>query len=76
MIKHKPENAESLIIDGCQVELDKIVRLDAHRMLQAALETEVADYIAHHKDLVDRQGRRTVRMNGRINERGILSGAG
>jgi len=76
MTKHKSQNTESLIIDGFKIELDKIVRLGAQRMLQSALEAEVADYIARHKDLVDREGRRTVTRNGRMNERGILSGAG
>lgn len=76
MTKHKPRNAESRIVDECQMELDKIVRLGAQRMLQSALEAEVADYIERHKDLVDVEGRRTVTRNGRMNERGILSGAG
>lgn len=75
MTKRKSQNRKSPI-DECRDELDEIVRLGAQRMLQSALEAEVAEYIERHKDLVDREGRKTVARNGRMNERGILSGAG
>ena len=44
--------------------LDEIVRDGARRMLAAALQAEVAAYIAAHADQVDEAGRRLVVRNG------------
>lgn len=57
-------------------ELDEIVRQGALRMLQAALEAEVEDYVQRHRELVDEGGRRLVVRNGRMPERTVLTGAG
>lgn len=67
---------ESRIAGDSQFELDEIVRLGAQRMLQAALEAEVADYVERHGCIHDSEGRRLVTRNGRMNGRDILSGAG
>lgn len=56
--------------------LDDIVREGARRMLQTALEAEVADYIGRHTDLVDGNGHRLVVRNGHHGEREVLTGAG
>jgi len=56
--------------------LDEIVRQGAQRMLQAALETEVQDFVARHQEVVDEQGRRQVVRNGYLPEREVLTGAG
>jgi putative transposase len=56
--------------------LDDIVREGARRMLQTALEAEVADYITRHADLVDGNGHRLVVRNGHHGEREVLTGAG
>ncbi len=56
--------------------LDEIVREGARRMLQAAIEEEVAAYIDTHQDLRDEQGHRMVVRNGHLPEREILTGAG
>ena len=45
--------------------LDEIVREGARRMLAAALEAEVAAYVAEHTDQFDEGGRRMVVRNGR-----------
>jgi hypothetical protein len=45
--------------------IDEIVRDGARRMLAAALEAEVAAYIAAHADQLDEHGRRLVVRNGR-----------
>jgi len=42
----------------------------------AGLETEVADYIERHQELVDEAGHRLVVRNGRANERNLVTGAG
>ncbi len=66
MTKHTLPNQESRIVNECQIELDKIVRIGAQRMLQSALEVEVADYIEPNKSLIDSEGRRAVTRNGRM----------
>ncbi len=56
--------------------LDEIVREGARRMLQAAIEEEVAAYIEVHENLRDEHGHRLVVRNGHMPEREVLTGAG
>jgi transposase-like protein len=56
--------------------IDEIVREGARRMLAAALEAEVAAYVAAHADQFDEQGRRLVVRNGRAQPRQVLTSAG
>jgi putative transposase len=56
--------------------LDELVTEGARRMLVAALETEVADYIDRHQELVDESGRRLVVRNGKAKERTLVTAAG
>ncbi len=56
--------------------IDEIVRDGARRMLAAALEAEVAAYIAAHTGEVDERGRRLVVRNGRAESRQVLTSAG
>src|SRR5499427_4698553 len=56
--------------------IDEIVRDGARRMLAAALEAEVAAYIAAHVGEVDERGRRLVVRNGHAVEREVLTSAG
>ncbi|MEJ3742493.1 IS256 family transposase [Actinomycetes bacterium KLBMP 9797] len=56
--------------------IDEIVRDGARRMLAAALEAEVAAYIAAHADQRDEDGRRLVVRNGRAQPRQVLTSAG
>jgi transposase-like protein len=56
--------------------IDEIVREGARRMLAAALEAEVAAYIAAHAGEVDEHGRRLVVRNGRAEPRQVLTSAG
>jgi putative transposase len=56
--------------------IDEIVRDGARRMLAAALEAEVAAYVAAHLDEVDEDGRRLVVRNGHAQPRQVLTSAG
>ena len=56
--------------------LDEIVREGARRMLAAALEAEVAEYIAAHVAELDAEGRRLVVRNGSHQPREVLTSAG
>jgi transposase-like protein len=56
--------------------IDEIVREGARRMLAAALEAEVAAYIAANAGELDERGRRLVVRNGRAEPRQVLTSAG
>jgi transposase-like protein len=56
--------------------IDEIVRDGARRMLAAALDAEVAAYIAAHAGELDEQGRRLVVRNGHAQPRQVLTSAG
>jgi transposase-like protein len=56
--------------------IDEIVRDGARRMLAAALEAEVAAYIAAHAGECDEDGRRLVVRNGHARPRQVLTSAG
>jgi transposase-like protein len=69
------EDAPAELVDGGSL-IDEIVREGARRMLAAALEAEVAAYIATHVGEVDEQGRRLVVRNGHAVAREVLTSAG
>ena len=56
--------------------LDEIVREGARRLLQHAIEAEVADYVDGHSGELDAGGRRQVVRNGWMKERDVVTGAG
>ncbi|EUA02593.1 transposase, Mutator family protein [Mycobacterium kansasii 732] len=56
--------------------LDVIVRDGARQMLAAALEAEVAAYVAQFTDVLDENGHRLVVRNGHHEERTVLTAAG
>jgi transposase-like protein len=56
--------------------IDEIVREGARRMLAAALEAEVAAYIAAHADQLDVDGHRLVVRNGHAVGRQVLTSSG
>lgn len=56
--------------------LDELLREGAQRMLQSAVENEVAEYIAAHAALRDGAGHRLVVRNGHLPEREIHCGVG
>jgi len=56
--------------------LEEVIREGARRLLQAAIEHEVAEYIMCFQDAKDEQGRRMVVRNGFLPERSILTGIG
>jgi len=69
------EEAPAGLVDGASL-IDEIVREGARRMLAAALEAEVAAYIAVHADQLDEGGRRLVVRNGRAEPRQVLTSSG
>jgi transposase-like protein len=69
------EDAPSGLVDSGSL-IDEIVREGARRMLAAALEAEVAAYIAAHAGELDERGRRLVVSNGHAEPRQVLTSAG
>lgn len=61
-------------LDG--LGLDALARAGARKMLAAALELEVRQYIAQHEGERDEEGRRLVVRNGRARARKVTMGAG
>jgi putative transposase len=62
--------------DGDQVTLDDLAREGARRMIAAALEAEVEEYVGAFVDEVDEDGKRLVVRNGRARERRVTVGSG
>jgi putative transposase len=62
--------------DGVRPTLDGLAREGARRMIAAALEAEVGEYIALLSGEVDDDGKRLVVRNGRARERGLTVGSG
>jgi putative transposase len=62
--------------DEVAVTLDELAREGARRMIAAALEAEVEQYVASFVEEVDEHGKRLVVRNGRAKERGLTVGSG
>ena len=56
--------------------LNEILRQGARKMLGAAIENEVGEYVAAHADQRDDTGRRLVARNGHLPQRSIQTGLG
>lgn len=56
--------------------LDEVLRNRAKKLLQEAIETEVAEYVQQFQELKDAMNRRVVTKNGYLPERDILTGLG
>ena len=61
---------------GASDVLTDILRAGAQKMLKAAIDQEVSDYINERTDIVDENGHRLVVRNGSLPEREILTGVG
>ena len=64
------------VAEDSRSALDSILRDGAQRMLQSAIELEVAEYIDEHQNQLDETRLRLVVRNGHQKERRILTGVG
>ena len=62
--------------DEARVSLDELAREGARRMIAAALEAEVDEYVGVFVDEVDADEHRLVVRNGRARERKLTVGSG
>ena len=67
---------EACLARGVWPFLEQLLQEGARKLLQAAIENEVIDYIQFHKDRRDENGQRLVVRNGHLPEREIVSGVG
>jgi mutator family transposase len=58
------------------ISLDDLAREGARRMIAAALEAEVDEYVSSFVEEIDEDGKRLVVRNGRARERRVTVGAG
>ena len=56
--------------------LEQLLQEGARKLLQAAVENEVIDYIQAHQDRCDENGRRLVVRNGHLPQREVVTGIG
>ena len=70
------EYLEKQVKEESKSVLEMIIREGACRMLQAAIENEIAEYIERFKDESDLRDRRLVVRNGSLPEREIVTGIG
>ena len=62
--------------EGIEDPLTELLRTGAKRLIQQAIEAELADLLAQYAGQLDEQGRRAVVRNGYLPEREILTGVG
>ncbi len=67
---------EGRMISESESALDRLIREGARKMLQAALENEVGEYLAAMGQRRTEDGRREVVRNGRLPERELVTGVG
>ena len=75
VVQEENESGQDVAACGGSL-LDAIVRDGARQMLAAALQAEVAAYVAAHADQLDADGHRLVVRNGHHNEREVATAAG
>jgi len=76
MDKLTAKAVEDRVISESRTALDEIVREGARRMLQEALENEVADYLSRMASVRTADGRQAVVRNGFLPARDLVTGAG
>ena len=76
MQEYSPTQVKTLIEETVENSLEGMLREGARRMLQAALEMEVATYIEQCKGQVDENGHRQVVRNGHHAPRAVVTGVG
>jgi hypothetical protein len=62
--------------EGIRVTLDELAREGARRMIAAALEAEVDEYVCSFTDELGEDGKRLVVRNGHARERRLMVGSG
>ncbi len=73
MPENKVVSLDERVKDQEKPFLEQLLQEGARKLLQAAIENEVIDYIQFHKDRRDENGQRLVVRNGHLPEREVVS---
>lgn len=76
MTQNNATTLEDRVASEAKRSLEELLREGARRMLQTAIEGEVAAYIDADRELKDEQGHRLVVRNGHLPERDLRTGLG
>jgi|TARA_Y100000310_G_scaffold178813_1_gene178763 transposase-like protein len=76
MLEYTPQDVETIVKNELNQSLETLLREGARRMLQAALEMEVDQYVSQCQAQRDQNGHRQVVRNGHHPERELVSGVG
>jgi len=75
-MNNERNNVESQIQAEPKSVLEEIIREGARKLLQQAIENEVAEYLERFRGQTDEEGRRLVVRNGTLPSRDLVSGIG
>ena len=76
MRENKVISLEKRAEDAEKPFFEQLLQEGARKLLQAAIENEIIEYIQFHQDRRDEDGQRLVVRNGHLPEREIVSGVG
>jgi transposase-like protein len=76
MLEYSPQAVETRVKNELNQSLEALLREGARKMLQAALEMEVAAYVAACASQRDERGHRQVVKNGHHPQRALVTGVG
>ncbi len=76
MREYTTVEVEGIVRTEMQSDLESVLREGARRMLEVALQVEVAEYIQQHQEERDEHGKRKVVRNGSHPERELVTGVG
>jgi len=76
MLESKTISFSARVKDEDKPFLDRLLQEGARKLLQAAIENEVIEYLESHKNQLDENGRRLVVGNGHLPERELSTGVG
>ena len=76
MKNDEPIDEKKQVEEGPKSVLEQIIQEGARKLLQAAIESEVAEYIERFKELKNEKGHRMVVKNGTSPERMLVTGVG
>ena len=76
MKNDEPIDEKKQVEESPKSVLEQIIHEGARRLLQAAIENEVAEYVERFKEMKNEKGHRMVVKNGSSPERTLVTGVG
>ena len=76
MKNDEPIDEKKQVEESPKSILEQVIQEGARRLLQAAIENEIAEYIERCIHIKDDKGHRMVVRNGKLPERSLVTGVG